>query len=165
MTLDGSHILAFSLVDEITFKVAAEAKDAPTATAILGPFFRYDAPIRKKDSSLVDKCPPDGQVTLMHGQVLDFATRKPVANASIDVWQASTNGLYEQQDDQQPDCNLRGKFYTDANGEYAFYCLVPTPYPIPYDGPAGKLLQLMDRHPYRPAHIHLIVRSSRPFRL
>ena len=46
---------------------------------------------------------------------------------------------------------------TDANGEYAFYCLRPTPYPIPFDGPAGKLLQLLDRHPYRPAHIHLIV--------
>ena len=69
-------------------------------------------------------------------------------------------GLYEQQDDAQDDCNLRGKFVTDENGEYAFYCLRPTPYPIPYDGPAGKLLQLLDRHPYRPAHIHLIVSQS-----
>lgn len=66
-------------------------------------------------------------------------------------------GLYEQQDENQVDCNLRGKFITDANGEYAFYALRPTPYPIPFDGPAGKLLQLLDRHPYRPAHIHLIV--------
>ena len=46
---------------------------------------------------------------------------------------------------------------TDDKGEYSFYCLKPTPYPVPFDGPAGKLLQLMDRHPYRPAHIHLIV--------
>lgn len=66
-------------------------------------------------------------------------------------------GLYEQQDENQVDHNLRGKFMTDDKGEYAFYCLKPTPYPIPFDGPAGKLLQLMDRHPYRPAHIHLIV--------
>lgn len=66
--------------------------------------------------------------------------------------------MYEQQDDNQIDCNLRGKFITDENGEYGYYCLKPTPYPIPYDGPAGKLLQLLDRHPYRPAHIHLIVR-------
>ena len=66
-------------------------------------------------------------------------------------------GLYEQQDEAQVDCNLRGKFLTDDKGEYSFYCLKPTPYPVPFDGPAGKLLQLMDRHPYRPAHIHLIV--------
>lgn len=66
-------------------------------------------------------------------------------------------GLYEQQDNDQPDHNLRGKFVTDSNGEYAFYAIRPTPYPIPYDGPAGKLLQLLDRHPYRPAHIHLFV--------
>lgn len=69
-------------------------------------------------------------------------------------------GLYEQQDDQQVEHNLRGKFKTDANGEYAFYCIRPTPYPVPYDGPAGKLLKLMDKHPYRPAHIHLIVSNT-----
>merc|ERR1712098_819567 len=62
-----------------------------------------------------------------------------------------------QQDDNQQDCNLRGKFNTDEKGYYGFYCLRPTPYPVPNDGPAGKLLQLLDRHPYRPAHIHLIV--------
>jgi catechol 1,2-dioxygenase len=93
----------------------------------------------------------------MHGQVLDSVTGAPVAGATIDTWEASTNGLYEQQDPNQGDCNLRGRFTTDANGEYAFYCLKPTPYPIPFDGPAGKMLQLLDRHPMRPAHIHLIV--------
>lgn len=69
-------------------------------------------------------------------------------------------GLYEQQDDKQDEHNLRGKFFTDKNGEYSFYCLRPTPYPVPFDGPAGKILQLLDRHPYRPAHIHLIVSLS-----
>jgi catechol 1,2-dioxygenase len=52
---------------------------------------------------------------------------------------------------------LRGKFVSDFDGKYSFYCIRPTPYPIPDDGPAGRLLQLLDRHPYRPAHIHLIV--------
>lgn len=66
-------------------------------------------------------------------------------------------GLYQQQDKDQHEHNLRGKFETDESGEYAFYLLRPTPYPIPFDGPAGKLLELMDKHPYRPAHIHLIV--------
>jgi len=49
-------------------------------------------------------------------------------------WQASTNGLYEQQDEDQVEHNLRGKFKTDTNGHYGFYCLRPTPYPVPFDG-------------------------------
>lgn len=68
-------------------------------------------------------------------------------------------GLYEQQDDDQKDFNLRGVFHTDAEGKYSFYCLRPTPYPVPQDGPAGKLLAMMDRNVFRPAHIHLMVRS------
>lgn len=70
-------------------------------------------------------------------------------------------GLYEQQDPNQQDYNLRGKFQTDENGEYAFYCLRPSAYPIPDDGPGAKLLTLMDRHHYRPAHIHLVVSDCR----
>lgn len=84
-------------------------------------------------------------------------------------------GLYEQQDADQVDHNLRGAFTTDADGRYSFYCLRPTPYPVRYesllkifallikilqipgDGPAGKLLELLDRHKYRPAHLHLLV--------
>ena len=70
----------------------------------------------------------------MHGIVSDMKTKKPIAGAWVDMWQASTNGLYEQQDKNQVDCNLRGKFKTDENGRYAFYCLRPTPYPVPDDG-------------------------------
>ncbi|KAK5676439.1 hypothetical protein LTS12_029505 [Elasticomyces elasticus] len=72
------------------------------------------------------------------------------------MWEASTNGLYEQQDPEQEEHNLRGRFKTDEDGRYYWYCLRPTPYPVPDDGPAGKLLKLMDRHPFRPAHIHII---------
>ena len=167
------------LVDEITYKKASEATDAVTQSAILGPFFRHDAPTREKGSTITFNTPKDGQVAYMYGRVVDVKTKKPLANAYIDVWEASTNGnafrqslferqrvvlifkpgLYEQQDPDQEDCNLRGKFKTDENGEYAFYCLRPTPYPVPFDGPAGKILQLLDRHPFRPAHIHLIVRN------
>ncbi|ERF73552.1 hypothetical protein EPUS_08759 [Endocarpon pusillum Z07020] len=146
-----------SLVDEITYKKAAEAADSVTQSAILGPFFRHDAPLREKNASITFDTPKNAQVVYMHGRVLNAKNKQPLSRASIDVWQASTNGLYEQQDPNQQDCNLRGKFQTDEDGEYAFYCVRPTPYPVPDDGPAGKLLKLMDRHPYRPAHIHLVV--------
>ena len=121
------------MVDEITYKLATQAKDTPTATAILGPFWRRDAPRRENGSSIVHGV-DDGEVVFLHGRVLDVATEKPVSGASIDVWQASTNGLYEQQDKNQVEHNLRGIFTTDKEGRYSFYCLRPTPYPIPDDG-------------------------------
>jgi catechol 1,2-dioxygenase len=126
--------LICSLVDEITFKLADEAKDAPTATAILGPFFRADTPYRENGSDIVVTKPKDAEMTFMQGRVMDFETKKPLADATVEVWQASTNGLYEQQDDNQVEFNLRGKFKTDSDGRYYFYCLRPTPYPVPDDG-------------------------------
>ncbi|KAJ8064196.1 hypothetical protein OCU04_006545 [Sclerotinia nivalis] len=149
-----------SLVDEITFKKAMDAVDAPTASAILGPFFRQDAPVLENESSIIQTPVDDGEIVYMHGTVTDHKTKKPIVGATVDVWQASTNGLYEQQDDVQAENNLRGKFRTDENGNYGFYCLKPTPYPVPFDGPGGKILQLLDRHPFRPAHIHLIVQHD-----
>ncbi|KAM3549782.1 hypothetical protein ARSEF4850_008672 [Beauveria asiatica] len=151
-------VLGFeSLIDDITVRASAKAGKPATSSAILGPFWRADTPIRKNGSTITFDTPSDGEVTFMHGQITDADTGKPLANAKVDVWQASTNGLYEQQDEKQVDHNLRGVFITDAEGKYSFYCLRPTPYPVPMDGPAGNLLKLLDRHQYRPAHIHLIV--------
>lgn len=70
----------------------------------------------------------------MHGRIIDAVSKKPVVGAIVDIWQASTNGLYEQQDKGQVDHNLRGKFTTNEEGVYELYCLKPTPYPIPDDG-------------------------------
>ena len=148
-----------SLVDEITFKVATDAPDQPTATAILGPFWREDAPRRSMGDTIVHGI-KDGDHTFMHGRVTDFVTGEPIENAELDIWHTAPNGLYEQQDPDQIDFNLRGRFTTKKDGQYSLYCLRPTPYPIPFDGPAGKLLQLLDRHPMRPAHIHFIVSPS-----
>ncbi|KAH7353711.1 Intradiol ring-cleavage dioxygenase, core [Plectosphaerella cucumerina] len=149
-----------SLVDDITYSAATKSTQGLTASAILGPFWRNDHPVRPNGTTISFDTPSDGELVYMHGRVTDVATGAPVANAKVDVWQASTNGLYEQQDKDQQDLNLRGQFITDADGRYALYCLRPTPYPIPEDGPAGKLLRLMDRHFYRPAHIHLVVRHD-----
>ncbi|KAM0715802.1 hypothetical protein Q7P37_008316 [Cladosporium fusiforme] len=153
-----------SLVDDITFSAAAKQNggglDAPTASAILGPFWRNDHPVRPNGSTISFDTPADAQVVFMHGRVRDAASGKPIVGATVDIWQASTNGLYEQQDEKQRDLNLRGQFVTDSEGKYSLYCLRPTPYPVPADGPAGRLLTLMDRQPFRPAHIHLVVRQA-----
>ena len=146
-----------SLVDEITYKLATDAADEPTATAILGPFYRHGAPKLEMGANIVQGVQEDGDRTWMHGTVTDFKTGNPIEGAVIDVWHTAPNGLYEQQDPDQPEMNLRGTFTTGKDGKYSFYCLRPVPYPIPFDGPAGKVLQALDRHPYRPAHIHFLV--------
>lgn len=81
-----------SLVDDITFRKAAEATNAATASAVLGPFWRHDTPLREFGSSITFDTPADGQVAYIHGIVTDAKTKKPIAKALIDVWLASTNG-------------------------------------------------------------------------
>jgi protocatechuate 3,4-dioxygenase beta subunit len=97
----------------------------------------------------------------MHGKVVDLETKNGIPNAIVDIWQASANGKYDFQDaeNQKPN-NLRGKFRTNENGEYYFYCLRPTAYSLPQDGPSWQMLQMLDRHPMRPAHIHLMISAD-----
>lgn len=123
-----------SLVDEITNKLLVGADYESTKSAILGPFFRKDTPPTPNDASIIKTMPPDGEVTFMHGVVRDAATGAPLEGVTVDIWQCSTNGLYEQQDPDQAEFNLRGKFTTDKNGYYGLYCLRPVPYPVPNDG-------------------------------
>jgi protocatechuate 3,4-dioxygenase beta subunit len=151
----------YRLVDEINYQHNIKLNSTPTSSAILGPFWSPNAPFRENGDSII-MSPHKGEVTLMHGIVSDAVTGKPIANAVVDIWQASSNGKYDFQDpENQVDNNLRGKFRTDDKGYYHFYCLRPTAYSLPTDGPAGQLLKLLDRHPMRPAHIHLMVSSKR----
>jgi len=148
------------LVDEIAHKHASES-GAPTSSSILGPFWSPHAPFRERNDTIVRDAAPNGLVTLMHGKVIDLETKKGIPNAVVDIWQASSNGKYDFQDpDNQTPNNLRGKFRTDADGTYSFYCLRPTAYSLPTDGPSWTLLQMLDRHPMRPAHIHLMITAD-----
>lgn len=94
------------------------------------------------------------------GRILDTAGQ-PIKDAVIDVWQANDEGFYDvQQQGIQPDFNLRGVFRTGADGRYWFRAVKPKYYPIPDDGPVGKLLGALGRHPYRPAHLHYIIKAD-----
>lgn len=122
---------------------------------ILGPFWSPNAPFRALGDSTIQDPNPEGKVTFMHGVLRDMETGKPIEGAVLDLWQASANGKYDFQDPSQSENNLRGKFLSNEKGEFWWYCYHPTPYSLPTDGPAGVLLNLMDRSPMRPAHIHL----------
>ena len=149
-----------SLVDEITHKLVSEGETAPTPTAVMGPFWRANAPKREMGTSVVHNM-PDGDHTYIHGMVKDYLTGEPIEGAVLDVWHAGPNGLYEQQDPNQVDFNLRGRFTTGRDGRYSFYCIRPAAYSVPQDGPAGKLLELLDRHAYRPGHIHFLITAPK----
>jgi catechol 1,2-dioxygenase len=79
-------------VDELTYKQAAGCANSATSSAILGPFFRWDHPVRENGSSISFDTPADAKMAYMFGTVTDIKTQNPLAGASIDIWQASTNG-------------------------------------------------------------------------
>lgn len=126
-----------------------------TAAALLGPFWRANAPTCSLGDTLARSETP-GLPLFVSGVVRDM-NGKPVAGASVDVWHASPVGLYENQDPEQQEMNLRGLFTTDADGRYYFRSVRPAGYPVPTDGPIGDLLRAQIRHPYRPAHMHFMI--------
>jgi catechol 1,2-dioxygenase len=125
-----------------------------TTANLLGPFWRLDSPATPDGGSIV-RSPTPGPELFGRIFVKDRAG-KPIAGAEVDIWQSSTEGLYENQDVHQADMNLRGKFVTDQNGRIAFRSIKPAGYPIPIDGPTGDLLRAQGRHNMRPAHLHFL---------
>ncbi|GAB3326016.1 hydroxyquinol 1,2-dioxygenase [Geodermatophilus aquaeductus] len=126
-----------------------------TESTVLGPFHVVESPPRQ----LGDDIALDGKGTpcLVSGRVTG-PDGEPLAGATVDVWQTNEDGFYDvQQPDVQPPGNLRGLFTADGDGRFWFRSVVPRYYPIPDDGPVGRLLAATGRHPNRPAHLHLIV--------
>jgi protocatechuate 3,4-dioxygenase beta subunit len=133
------------------------ADSGETESTVLGPFWVPDAPWRENGAVIAR--PQDGEPLYVFGRVTDL-DGAPLAGAIVDVWQASGSGLYDVQDPDQPPGNLRGRFRTDADGRYDFWTVRPVPYPIPDDGPVGKMLAALGRHPWRAAHIHVRVSAD-----
>ena len=147
-----SDVLGFSmLVDAINNRRPAGA----TENTVFGPFHVEDAPIRAMGDTISldgkgDPCLFEGRVIDLHGT--------PIEGACVDVWSDNADGFYDvQQPGIQPKWNNRGRFITGPDGAYAFRGIKPTSYPIPDDGPVGKMLARLGRHPYRPAHMHFLV--------
>ena len=127
----------------------------PTQANNLGPFFREGAPQLEDGASLL-RSPTPGPQLSFKGFVRDLAGR-PIAGAVVDVWHSSPVGLYENQDRNQAEMNLRGKFTTQPDGSFRFRSVKPAGYPVPIDGPAGVLLGAQKRHNLRPAHLHFLI--------
>lgn len=129
-----------------------------TENTVLGPFHVAGAPTRSMGETIT--LDGKGETCRFEGRVVDL-DGAPIAGAVIDVWSDNADGFYDvQQPEIQPKWNNRGRFTTDADGAYSFIGIKPVSYPIPNDGPVGKMLDALGRHPYRPAHIHFIVTAE-----
>lgn len=149
-----SDVLGVSmLVDAINNRRPSGGSES----TVLGPFFVEDAPVLPMGSNIC--LDGKGQPMRVHGRIFDVEGN-PVAGVRIDVWQANDEGFYDvQQKGLQPDFNLRGAFRTGEDGRYWFRGVKPRFYPIPDDGPVGKLLGALGRHPFRPAHLHYMIEA------
>ncbi|MGM7776244.1 dioxygenase [Arthrobacter sp. KNU-44] len=126
---------------------------AATEATVFGPFFVEDAPETPLGGDIAGGAA--GQPCWVEGTVTD-TDGNPVPRARIEVWEADDDGFY---DVQYSDGRVAGRahLFADEDGKYAFWGLTPTPYPIPHDGPVGKMLEAAGRSPVRASHLHFMV--------
>jgi protocatechuate 3,4-dioxygenase beta subunit len=141
------------LVDALTHQLPPGA----TESTVLGPFYVPDSPLREYGANIAAE--RAGVPAWVHGRVFDTDGR-PIAGAELDVWQNGDDRLYAVQRPEAAEDHLRGRFLSRDDGSYAFLAVRPVPYPIPFDGPVGQMLEASGRHPWRPAHLHMIIRAD-----
>ncbi|WP_229074929.1 intradiol ring-cleavage dioxygenase [Actinoplanes sp. DH11] len=132
-----------------------EAYANATEATVFGPFFVDGSPLIEAGGDIAAGAP--GEPCLVEGTVTDTAGNS-VPGARIEVWEADADGFYDVQygDDRTA---ARGHLVSDDDGGYRFWAVTPTPYPIPHDGPVGKLLEAAGRSPMRASHLHFLVRA------
>lgn len=133
------------LVDAINH----QRSPAATESTVLGPFFVEDAPEAANGADIASGA--KGEPMQVAGRVIKPGGA-PVVGALVETWQCDADGFYDVQRGEGP--ALRARLRTDADGRFAFRTVRPVSYPIPHDGPVGRMLEAQGRHPWRPAHIH-----------
>ena len=126
-----------------------------TESTVLGPFHTPSPNVNNGDNIAKNVV---GENCIVSGKVTDV-NNKLIAGASLEVWQSGPDGLYDVQKGNKI-VDLRATLQSLENGSYLFRTVKPKYYPIPVDGPVGNLLNKLDRHPFRPAHIHFMVKAE-----
>lgn len=137
------------LVDAINHRHPGDS----TETTVFGPFFVASAP--EVDSGADISGSLDGEPLLIVGTIHDDAG-VPIAGATVDAWHSDQDGFYDVQYDGGG-LGGRGRVRTDGEGRFHLWTILPRHYPIPTDGPVGRMIAAQDRHPFRPAHVHFMV--------
>lgn len=128
--------------------------EGATIGTLLGPFHTHDAAEFENGETICSD--GKGEPLLIEGKLTDIHG-KPVAGATIDLWECDEDGLYDTQYADRDGPDMRGIIRTKEDGSFIVKCTKPVPYPIPHDGPVGRMLKRINRHPYRPGHIHFII--------
>lgn len=158
-TLGASMMVV--MLDQL--RAAREAKQAgaagdvavtPTTEAtVQGPYYWAGAPEMPCGADIAQGTP--GEPTFYSGRVTD-THGQPIAGALLDIWSGDGEGVYDMQV-EGAGMAARARIRTDAEGRYWFWSIRPSYYPVPVDGPVGRMLDGMGRHPNRPGHIHMMV--------
>lgn len=132
---------------------------SPTATSssVLGPFHVSGAPPLEIGGDM--KRHYGGPVLLVEGTIRDEAGN-PIPGAELDIWQTAPNGMYASQDEEQDTYSFHGLMTVGDDGRYCFTTVKPVEYTVPSDGPVGDILRACGRHPWRPSHLHYIVKAT-----
>lgn len=139
-----------SLVDMI------HSKSGATPSSVLGPFHILGAPDVPVGGNI--KGENDGAAVIVCGNVRD-QDGTALKGAELEIWQTADNGLYSNLDPDQTEYNLRAHMVAGNEGYYSFTTVRPAPYVVPDDGPVGELLNSTGRHPWRPSHLHFIIKA------
>jgi hydroxyquinol 1,2-dioxygenase len=130
------------------------AADGATDSTVQGPYYWDGAPELPNGADL--SVGVRGEPTFYSGRVLGSDGR-PIAGALLDIWSGDGEGTYDMQMEGDVGMKARGRIRTDGEGRYSFRSIKPEYYPVPTDGPVGRMLEKMGRHPMRPGHIHMKV--------
>ncbi|KAJ3563675.1 hypothetical protein NP233_g8787 [Leucocoprinus birnbaumii] len=128
-----------------------------TEATVLGPFFTEDAHDIEHGGSIASE--GKGDYMYVHGKIAD-TKGNPIPGATIDTWETDGHGLYDNQYPNRDGPECRGRILSQADGTYTYRAVVPVAYPIPDDGPVGTMLSTLNRHIYRPAHLHMLVKAK-----
>jgi catechol 1,2-dioxygenase len=142
-------------VEHVVEEVQAETQQGTKGT-ILGPYYLPGQTRVTSPAALPMREDEKGTALVFAGQVRDH-DGNPVGGAEIDIWQADADGYYSGFAPHVPEGNLRALVVADDEGRFEIRTVQPAPYQIPTDGPTGKLIEAAGWHPWRPAHLHLIV--------
>ena len=142
-------------VEHVVEDVASRTQSC-TKGSILGPYYLPGQARLESPATLPQRPDEKGTVLVFSGQVRD-TDGNPLPGAEVDIWQADEQGYYSGFAPHLPEGNLRGVVVTDSAGRFEIRTIEPAPYQIPTDGPTGKMIEAAGWHPWRPAHLHLLV--------
>ena len=140
----------------LTIAMNNEKPAGCTEATVFGPFYVAGAPEYALGEDVAGGAP--GQPCLVRGRVRGL-DGEPVPGAEIHVWQADAEGMYDVQRADLEGHQARGVLHADPEGRYFFRSILAEAYPIPDDGPVGDMLKATRRHPWRPAHLHFMIKA------